>query len=108
MTVVEVRSYSRYSGRIRDESDTGTRIGSSADRTAFSFSLFANEYKRETAIDSTFSALGIDSLDAADLLFAVEDAFGILVPDAAAQSMRTVGEVVEGVRRLLAERPSVV
>ena len=58
-------------------------------------------------IDSTFSALGIDSLDAADLLFAVEDAFGILVPDAAAQSMRTVGEVVEGVRRLLAERPSV-
>ena len=59
-------------------------------------------------IDSTFSALGIDSLDAADLLFAVEDAFGILVPDAAAQSMRTVGEVVEGVRRLLAERPSVV
>ena len=58
-------------------------------------------------LDSTFSALGIDSLDAADLLFAVEDAFGVLVPDDAAQSMRTVGEVVEGVRRLIAERPSV-
>jgi len=58
-------------------------------------------------LDSTFSALSIDSLDAADLLFAVEDAFGVLVPDDAAQSMRTVGQVVEGVRRLIAERPSV-
>ena len=54
MTVVDVRSYSRYSGRIRDESETGTPSGSSAAKIAFSCSVFANENSSETAIDSTF------------------------------------------------------
>jgi len=31
--------------------------------------------------ETTFEQLGIDSLDAADLLFAFEDDFGIVVPD---------------------------
>lgn len=55
-------------------------------------------------LDSTFEQLGIDSLDAADLLFAFEDQFSIVVPDAAAQSMKTVRQVVEGVRQLVADR----
>jgi acyl carrier protein len=55
-------------------------------------------------LDSTFEQLGIDSLDAADLLFAFEDRFGIVVPDAAAQSMKTVRQVVEGVRQLVGDR----
>jgi acyl carrier protein len=54
--------------------------------------------------DSTFEQLGIDSLDAADLLFTFEDTFGIVVPDDAAQSMKSVREVVDGVRRLVADR----
>ena len=58
-------------------------------------------------LDSTFATLGLDSLDAADLLFAVEDVFGVVVPDEGAQSMKTVQDVVEGVRRLVAERPGV-
>ena len=49
---------------------------------------------------STFEQLGIDSLDAADLLFTFEDDFGIVVPDDVARSMRSVGEVVEGLRGL--------
>jgi NADH dehydrogenase (ubiquinone) 1 alpha/beta subcomplex 1 len=53
---------------------------------------------------SAFTALGIDSLDAAELLFAVEDEFAIVVPDSTAHSMRTVGEVVDGVRRLIEEK----
>jgi len=52
---------------------------------------------------STFEALGLDSLDAADLMFTMEDTFHILVPDEAALSMRSVGEVVRGVRQLVAE-----
>jgi len=52
-------------------------------------------------VDSTFEQLGIDSLDAADLLFTFEDAFKIVVPDEAAQSMKTVGEVVDGLRQLV-------
>lgn len=51
---------------------------------------------------STFDELGLDSLDAADLLFTVEDTFKVVVPDEAAQSMRSVGEVVAGIRQLVA------
>ena len=51
---------------------------------------------------STFEELGIDSLDAADLLFAFEDEFKIVVPDEAAQSMKTVGQAVDGLRAALA------
>jgi acyl carrier protein len=50
---------------------------------------------------STFEELGLDSLDAADMLFAFEDEFKIVVPDEAATSMRSVGQVVEGLRGLL-------
>ncbi len=49
---------------------------------------------------TTFEQLGIDSLEAADLLFTFEDAFGIVVPDEVARSMRSVGQVVEGLRGL--------
>lgn len=55
-------------------------------------------------LETTFEQLGIDSLEAADLVFTFEDTFGIVVPDEAAQSMKTVQQVVEGVRRLMAER----
>lgn len=47
---------------------------------------------------STFEELGIDSLDAADLLFTFEDDFGIVVPDEVARSMRNVGQVADGLR----------
>ena len=49
---------------------------------------------------TTFEQLGIDSLDAADLLFKFEDEFGIVVPDEIARSLRSVGDVVEGLRGL--------
>ena len=57
-------------------------------------------------LDSTFEQLGVDSLDAADLLFTFEDTFSIVVPDQAAQSMRSVRDVVDGLRKVLADRPA--
>jgi len=51
--------------------------------------------------DSTFEQLGLDSLDAADLLFTFEDTFGIVVPDDVALSMKTVGQVAAAVQKLL-------
>ena len=54
--------------------------------------------------ESTFEQLGVDSLDAADFLFTFEDTFGILIPDEAAASMKTVGQVVDALRPLLAAR----
>ncbi|MBZ5557911.1 MAG: acyl carrier protein [Acidobacteriia bacterium] len=52
---------------------------------------------------STFEELGLDSLDAADLIFTIEDTFKIVVPDEAALSMRSVGQVVAGIEKLVAD-----
>jgi acyl carrier protein len=53
--------------------------------------------------ESTFEQLGLDSLDAADLLFTFEDTFGIVVPDEVALSMKSVGQVAVAVQKLLEE-----
>lgn len=52
--------------------------------------------------DSTFEELQIDSLDGINVLFAIENEFGINVPDDAAKSIRSVRDMAEGVERLLA------
>ena len=55
--------------------------------------------------DSTFAELNIDSLDGINILFAVESEFNINIPDEAAQSIRSVRDVVDGIAKLLAEGP---
>lgn len=52
--------------------------------------------------DNSFEELGIDSLDGINIVFGVENEFGINVPDDAAKSIRTVRDMAEGVERLLA------
>jgi acyl carrier protein len=69
--------------------------------------LIARKKKLDPAtvtLDSTFEQLGVDSLDAADLLFTFEDDFGIVVPDEVATSMKSVRQVVDGLRQLLSTR----
>ena len=39
--------------------------------------------------------LEADSLDAVEIIMAIEDEFGIEIPDELAESLRTVGEIVE-------------
>ncbi len=39
--------------------------------------------------------LGADSLDAAELIMAIEDEFDITIDDEVAQSFKTVGQIVE-------------
>src|ERR1700724_2789431 len=56
MTTVEVRSYSRNSGRIWWEIESGTRKGSSVLATASSFCGFAKEKSREIATDCGLAA----------------------------------------------------
>lgn len=53
------------------------------------------------APESTFAELGIDSLDGINILFAVENEFNINIPDEAAQNIRSVREMVEGIEKLL-------
>jgi acyl carrier protein len=54
--------------------------------------------------ESTFEELKIDSLDGLNLLFAVESEFDIHVPDEEAKKLRSVSDVVEGVKKLLAAK----
>ena len=56
------------------------------------------------SIDSTFEELAIDSLDATSLLFALEEEFGVSIPDAEARSIRNVRDAVTQVERLLAAK----
>ncbi len=51
--------------------------------------------------ESSFQELGIDSLDGINILFALEGEFNINIPDDDAQSIRTVRDAVEGVRKLV-------
>lgn len=51
--------------------------------------------------DSTFAELGIDSLDGVNILFALEEEFKIDIPDAIAQNMKSVRQVVESLTRVL-------
>ncbi len=53
---------------------------------------------------STFKELGIDSLDGLNILFALEEEFGVSVPDDAATEFKSVHEVVAGIERLLADK----
>lgn len=58
------------------------------------------------SIDSTFAELHVDSLDAITLLFELEKRLDIVIPDEAAKSARSVRDVVEGLRALIAAGPA--
>ena len=57
--------------------------------------------EEKITIDNTFQELGIDSLDGINILFALESEFDINIPDEAAKEIRTVREMVDGVRQLV-------
>jgi acyl carrier protein len=56
--------------------------------------------RERVTLDSTLTQLGLDSLDTITLLFELESRLQIAVPDEAAKSVRSVRDIVEGVRRL--------
>ncbi len=57
-------------------------------------------------INTTFEELAMDSLDAMNLLFSLEEHLGISIPDEAANSIKDVRTAVAGVERILAEKTS--
>lgn len=52
-------------------------------------------------MESTFQELNIDSLDGINILFALESEFNVAIPDDAAKNLRTIGELAEGLDRLI-------
>lgn len=55
----------------------------------------------QVTLDSSFEALGIDSMDGVNILFALENEFDIAIPDEAARGIRSVREMAEGVDKLV-------
>ena len=71
--------------------------------------IIAKKKKIDSALvthESTFQELGIDSLDGIDLVFTFEDEFNISIPDQVVQKMKSVGQVIEALREVLARRTS--
>ncbi len=58
----------------------------------------------QVTIDSEFQQLGIDSMDAVEILFALENEFDISIPDEEARSVRNVREMAQGVEKLVAAK----
>jgi acyl carrier protein len=52
--------------------------------------------------DDLFDALGIDSVEAMSLLTALEEAFGVEIPDYEVQDVRTFAELAEVIARRVA------
>lgn len=57
-------------------------------------------------LGTNLQELGIDSLDVFTLLFELENAFKITIPDDDVRSLRTVNDVVVGINKLLAAAPA--
>ena len=55
-------------------------------------------------VDSEFVQLSIDSMDAVEILFALENEFDINIPDDDVRSVRNVRQMCEGVERLVAAK----
>jgi len=57
------------------------------------------------ALETNLQEMGIDSLDVFSLLFELENAFKISIPDDDVRSIKTVSDIVEGIKKLLAAAP---
>jgi acyl carrier protein len=55
-------------------------------------------------IDSEFQQIGIDSMDAVEILFALENEFDIGIPDDDVRSVRNVRQMCQGVEKLVAAK----
>jgi acyl carrier protein len=55
-------------------------------------------------IDSEFQQLGIDSMDAVEILCAMENEFDISIPDDEVRGVRNVRQMCGGVEKLLAAK----
>ncbi len=60
--------------------------------------------REQVTIDSEFQQLGIDSMDAVEILFALESEFDISIPDDEVRAVRNIRQMAEGVERLVAAK----
>jgi acyl carrier protein len=59
------------------------------------------------SIDSSFEELKIDSLDGINIIFAIENEFGVNIPDEGVNNLKTIRQVVDGVQNLLVQKADI-
>lgn len=60
--------------------------------------------EEQVSLDTSLKDLELDSLDGLNMVFELEEEFNIFIPDDKALTLQTVGEMVEGIDVLLAEK----
>ena len=63
-----------------------------------------NRDPADITVATPMEELGLDSLDGMSIIFDLENAFDIEIPEDAPAKAKTVGELVEGVRTLIDAR----
>ncbi len=80
----------------------------SSDITQRVLRIIADNQRKDISLvtmESSFEELGIDSMDAVNIVFALENEFNINVPDEEMKNIRSVRDIVEGVHKLVAAKP---
>jgi acyl carrier protein len=72
-----------------------------ADKTISVIAEFKEIDKDTIKVDTKLTDLGMDSLDALNLVFELEEAFDIVIPDENAFETETVADMVAGIEKLL-------
>jgi acyl carrier protein len=62
--------------------------------------------REQVTLDSNFEELGIDSMDAVEILWALENEFDVSIPDEQAKAVRSIRDMAEGVARLVSAKAS--
>ena len=58
--------------------------------------------RESITLDSSFESLGLDSLDAINVMFEIEDKLSVSIPDEEVRSLKNVRGIVDGLERLTA------
>jgi acyl carrier protein len=87
-----------------DEMTPAPHGGATDELTGRVLRIIAETQRKDPAqvtVDSSFEELGIDSMDGVNIIFALENEFNINVPDDEVKNIRSVRDMVEGVRKLV-------
>lgn len=72
-----------------------------SEKTISVIAAFKEIDKETISVDTKLEDLEMDSLDALNLVFELEEAFNISIPDEQAFETKTVGSMIEGVEKLI-------
>lgn len=75
--------------------------GTVTERVIKVFADFKKASTDDITTETSFEELGMDSLDGLNLVFELEEEFGIIIPDDRVKEMRSVGQAIEGIEWLL-------